>query len=132
MPVYFFHLQTPSRFERDEVGLDCADLEAAYLQACHAMPGLTADFLRDGRNPMEHAFEIADAEGSVLLELPFTELVRHGRRPARPQAAVLASLSHAERAYDLVVSVRQQIETLSREMQISREWLAQTRAMMPE
>ena len=128
MPLYFFHLRSRSRYERDEEGLDCADLETAYMAACDAMPGLAADLLREGRNPMEHAFEVADAEGSPLLELPFTEMVRDGRRPVRPSTR---ALSQVERAHDLVTSMHQQIETLHKEMQASREWLADVHTASP-
>ena len=116
--MFFFHLRAPGTFERDEEGLQCPDFETAYLEAYRAIPDLTAEFIRQGRDPMDLAFE-----------MPFTELVRGEPKAPRPHPEALKGLSQVERAYDLVASVKYQIEKLQKEMQVSREWLKHTRGL---
>jgi hypothetical protein len=87
MPRYFFHLDTPRGLERDDIGLDFAGPDDAYLEACRAIPELTADILRDRGRPTDCTFLIADEAGDILLQIPFTELVA-GR--ARANASALA------------------------------------------
>ena len=129
MPMFFFHLRAPGTFERDEEGLQCPDFETAYLEAYRAIPDLTAEFIRQGRDPMDLAFEITDADDQLLFEMPFTELVRGEPKAPRPHPEALKGLSQVERAYDLVASVKYQIEKLQKEMQVSREWLKHTRGL---
>lgn len=130
MPLFFFHLRTPKGFERDDTGLECADLEAAYLEAYQSIPELSAEFFRHGRNPMEYVFEITDVMGTLLFEMPFTETLRERGRPPRPHPEGPHPLSQAERVHSLVTSVRQQVEQLQKEMRASREWLNSTRAAL--
>lgn len=81
MPLYFFHLRTPAGLEPDEVGLECPSVEVAYLEACRTMPGMAAELVHQGWNPMHRAFEIADARGALLLEVPFGEILHdEGKR----------------------------------------------------
>ncbi len=132
MPMFFFHLRAPEGLERDEIGLDCPDFEAAYLEAYGSIPELTADLIRRGRNPMECAFEIEDAEGKLLITLPFMERVQQKpNRPSQRHVEAMRAATQLERAYGLAEAVREQVQALHREMQASREWLASTRTMIP-
>ena len=42
MPRYFFHLRTAAGLEDDELGLEFPGLEAAYLDACRAIPEMAS------------------------------------------------------------------------------------------
>ncbi|KQO86240.1 hypothetical protein ASF36_25040 [Methylobacterium sp. Leaf90] len=75
MPVFFFDVRWSMGLEADQVGLDLASAELAYLEACKAIPGLTAELLSVGDNPRDYSFEIADEAGRVLWRIPFTEPV---------------------------------------------------------
>lgn len=96
MPWFYFHLRGPKSLERDEVGLELASVEAAYLGAYRAIPGMSADLIHEKANPFHYAFEIADASGRLLMELPFTEFLDRGRRPAPPSPADLFRKGRAE------------------------------------
>jgi hypothetical protein len=85
MPLFRFHLRSLAGLEHDDIGLECPDLETAYLEACHTIPEMAVDLVRKGVNPMSHAFEITDAAGQVLLKVPFAERLRDGRPPRRPK-----------------------------------------------
>ena len=48
MPRFFIDTSDQDRFVRDEVGIDCADLEAAKAAAVDALPDMARDVLPDG------------------------------------------------------------------------------------
>ncbi len=76
MPRFYFHLLSIDGRQRDDIGFDFADAEAAYLEAYRTIPAIAADMLEKGHDPMGAAFEIADERGRVLFQIPFTERVR--------------------------------------------------------
>ncbi|AWN40759.1 DUF6894 family protein [Methylobacterium durans] len=67
MPWFYFHLRTPAGLERDDVGLDLIGIEAAYLDACRAIPTLTTELLAKKTDPWRCRFEIADAAVIVAM-----------------------------------------------------------------
>jgi hypothetical protein len=88
MQLFRFHVRSLLGLERDDTGLEFPDLETAYLEAYLTIPEIAADLVREGRNPMLHAFEITDATGQKLIEVPFSERLKDGRplqRPGRPK-----------------------------------------------
>ncbi|AWN37755.1 DUF6894 family protein [Methylobacterium radiodurans] len=80
MPVFYFDVRARGRLEADETGLELASAEAAYLEACAAIPGLTADLLRTGEHPCGYALVVADEAGRLLFEIPFHEILGRSRR----------------------------------------------------
>jgi hypothetical protein len=70
MPVFFFDWCARGCLEADEAGLELASAEAAYLEACSAIPGLTAELLRFGDHPKGYAFVVTDEVGRVLFKIP--------------------------------------------------------------
>ena len=96
MPHFFFDLFTSKHFERDAEGLPFDSLEAAYLSASQAAVDISIDMLRERKDPSGYRFEVRDSDGQVVLELPFSEVLRAGRTakpPALPgQAQLQASL----------------------------------------
>lgn len=89
MPLFRFHLRTLTGTELDETGLEFPNLEAAYLEACRSIPSMITDFVQAGLNPLAYVFEITDAAGQVLIEVPFTERLRDGQPPSRPKRSRL-------------------------------------------
>jgi hypothetical protein len=83
MAHYFFNLLAPGRSSRDEIGTDLPNAEAAYLQACDTALELSFEMLRERQDPSRHAFEVTDAEGQVVFEIPFAEVTRPKDRPPR-------------------------------------------------
>lgn len=81
MPWFYFHLRSPNGLERDDSGLEFPGVEAAYLEACHTVPGMSADLAYQKVDPTRYAFEISDAGGRLLMEVPFTEVLDRGCRP---------------------------------------------------
>lgn len=79
--LYFFHLKTPKQLERDDVGIVCENLEAAYLTVCRTIPDVAGDVLRERQNPMECSYIIADEKGMTMFEVPFFELVASMNKP---------------------------------------------------
>ncbi|KAB1076114.1 DUF6894 family protein [Methylobacterium planeticum] len=80
MPRFFLHFKTPIETHRDEEGSVFPSLEDAYLDVCDAIPDIAADLWRSAlraRNddPIRCSFEIADAQGRILMEVPFAEIL---------------------------------------------------------
>jgi hypothetical protein len=111
MPQFFFHLRTPCGLERDAFGLERPSLEAAYLEACRTIPDLCVDLMNEGTAPLACAFLICDADGAELIEVPFSEQLHDGRRPARPAPAPepLACMAEVAKGRRLVAEMRAQI-----------------------
>jgi len=80
MPLFFFHLRTPSCLEEDELGLELDDVETAYLDACRAFPPMATDLLDCGHEPLGCSFEITNGAGELLMEVPFSEAISAKRR----------------------------------------------------
>ena len=119
MPHFFFHLRTPEGLDWDEIGLSMDSLDAAYLEACETIPEMSVDFVRRGLSPLPYAFEIADADGKRLMEVPFSERLRDGRPPRRPDQK-----QHARRsAEEIAATLAAAHETAER----AREVLARAR-----
>lgn len=127
MPQFYFHLRTPAGLEQDESGLELAGVEVAYLEACHTVPALSCELAREGANPSRYAFEIADATGALLMEVPFFEVLERGRKPISPQMA--ASFRRAattmERTANLISSIGEEQATL-------RATLTETKRLLAE
>uniref|UniRef100_UPI003013BEFA DUF6894 family protein n=1 Tax=Methylobacterium nigriterrae TaxID=3127512 RepID=UPI003013BEFA len=84
MPRFFFHLRTPDGLQWNEDGLQLVNLETAYLDACRAIPAMAAELIGRGQLPMRYAFEITDADGQLLMEVPFSEVLDKSRKRRRP------------------------------------------------
>lgn len=129
MPYFYCHLHGPCGCERDEVGLEFSGLEAVYLDVCRAILDMSADLARSGHDPMPYAFEIVDAAGVLLMEVPFREMLSKGRPPGRHRAPLSPSALQADvvRARDLRASVAAAIADLADTMRISQALVARSR-----
>lgn len=97
MPHFFFHLITPDRIERDEIGLHLPTSVAACREARHAIPLVSAELIENGCDPMRCRFRIEDAAGREIAVVPFADLVHRApaRGPRFRSASALQRLAHA-------------------------------------
>ncbi|WP_336491110.1 DUF6894 family protein [Methylobacterium nigriterrae] len=132
MPRYYFHLRTPDGLQWDEEGVPFAGLEAAYLDACRTIPAMTAELQRTGTRPRQllcYVFEIADAEGQFLMEVPFAEVLDKWRKPSRPPASKQKMRAEMQRTERLIAAVQQERNALYVTLSQTHALLARLRAL---
>jgi len=83
MPQFFFHFYDGESRASDDVGLEFASAEQAYLEAVASAGAMWPELLTARCNPLNCAFEIADSKGQILFHVPFEELVEACARPAQ-------------------------------------------------
>jgi hypothetical protein len=128
MPWFYFHLRGPEGLERDDIGLELANVEAAYLGACQSVPGMSAELIFETANPMRYAFEITDASGGLLMEVPFTEVLDRGRKPTAPRSALRRrGAAEMVRTARLISSLEEQRAALQITLAETRRLLALSR-----
>ena len=129
MPHFHCHLHGPAGCEHDEVGLEFADLDAVYLDVCRAIRDMSADFARSGHDPMPYAFEIVDAAGARLMDVPFREMLSKGDAPHRgaPPVSPIVLRAGIVRAEQLREAIVAEIANLAETMRQSRALVARSR-----
>ena len=127
MPRYYFHLNRPDGLDRDDIGLELPNLEAAYLGAFEAILPMTVDLTRRNENPRRYAFEIADETGTVLLDVPFSEFLDRGRRPTAPQRQPRRAGAEAARTVELIAAIGRERDALTATLAETRRLLAAAR-----
>ena len=106
MAQYFFNLHCPKGSSNDELGTELPDAEAAYLEACDTALEMSFEMLRERQDPSRHAFEVTDAEGRVIFEIPFAEVTRPAARTL-PFAEVHSSIKrHQKRATTTIAELK--------------------------
>ena len=123
MPQYFFHLRSPEGRSHDDIGVELSDTETAYLEAHRAALDISMEMLREHRDPSRHRFEITDADGQLMFDLPFTEVMRPSR-PLGPAGRIHANLRLRQQRTAKIVS------ELRGEFDHTRSLLAETRALL--
>ncbi len=78
MPHFFFNYISDGATFVDDIGTEFSSLEAAYLDACETALALAFEKLRERHNPANDAFEIVDDERNLLMQVPFSEVLRPG------------------------------------------------------
>ena len=75
MPRFFFHIRSNGNTRsRDDLGLDFSSVETACTEALHAAQDLKRVFAARGEDPRDHALEVENETGNVVLHLPFSEI----------------------------------------------------------
>jgi hypothetical protein len=75
MPRYFFHIRsTDQGRSHDELGLDFPSVATAYSEALRAARDLEGVFAARGQDPRDHAIEVTDESGQIVLYLSFSEI----------------------------------------------------------
>ncbi len=86
MPHFFFDLHSPTDIEIDETGLHFDALEIAYIDVCRAIIDISAEMMKEQRDPQRFVFSIRDRDGRVVFEVPFREVLQPGLTiPPPPQ-----------------------------------------------
>src|SRR5262249_24319300 len=99
------------------------DAEAAYLEACRTILDMSFEMLRSRIDPSRYAFEIADADGALIFELPFSEVLRPAHH-AQPAGDLHASIRrHQQRATAVTAELKTNFDR-------TRLLLADTRALL--
>ncbi|KQO44977.1 DUF6894 family protein [Methylobacterium bullatum] len=108
MTQFYFHLRGPDGLDCDDTGLDLVSVEAAYLEAFKAVPGMSSDLASNAENPIRYGFEITDARGTILMVLPFAEVLDHGRKRSKQPSKLRFRKGRAEmrRTAGLIVELR--------------------------
>jgi len=81
MARYYLHINNGGGYSEDSEGQELADLDAARAAAIEGVRSLLSEEARQGQLDLSGRIEIADAEGNILLIVPFSdavELRRHG------------------------------------------------------
>ena len=124
MARYFFHLVAPNESNKDELGTELPNAEAAYMAACDTALELSFEMLRERRDPSRHAFEVTDSEGRVIFEIPFAEVTRPRDRTP-PFGEIHASIQrHQERAIRAVSELKVNVSRAQSLLTSTRELLA--------
>ncbi len=128
MPRFYFHLRTPNGTEPDEIGLDLDGVEDAYLDAYASIPSMMPDMLRQKASPYQYAFEIMDASGNLLMEVPFAEVLDRARKPPPQQRARWRNAqAEVERTMRLIAGVQEEQQALQATLSETMRLLAATR-----
>ncbi|MBY2910117.1 DUF6894 family protein [Rhizobium leguminosarum] len=78
MPRFFFHILTRTNIIRDEEGTDLTDLGAARSEAIKDARGMMSTAIREGKDISHRQIEICNADGNMLLKVPFSEAYEPG------------------------------------------------------
>ncbi len=125
MPRYYFHLIDQHGRSADDEGADYPDLEHAYLEAWNTALEMSFEMLRLRADPHRHRFEIADAQGGVLADLTFNEVLRPTGMDL--PAAGVSIQGRTRRESD---RGRRLAGELALEVQAARQTLKETRAVL--
>ena len=123
MPLFYFHLTVSGERSPDDLGVEFESVEAAYLDAFATAREMWSELLQRREDPTTHCFEICNADGELLLTLPFTEVLEAGQKPMRPSQAINASKNLIEKTRALTAALIQQIEHTRAVIEITRQTL---------
>ena len=88
MSLFYFNLVTPFERSEDQLGIEFLSLDMAYLDACQAALEISVEALRRRQDPSGFRFEVLDVDRRLVLNLPFSEVLRPGGagrlKPAEP------------------------------------------------
>ena len=76
MPHFFFNYISGGATSVDDIGTEFCSLETAYLDTCGAALAIAFEKLRTRQDPTTDSFEIIDDEKNVLMQVPFSEVLR--------------------------------------------------------
>lgn len=76
MPRFFFNYTSGGTTFADQVGTEFPSLEEAYLDTYESVLSIAFEKLRMRQDPSSDAFEITDHNHDVLIQIPFSEVLR--------------------------------------------------------
>jgi len=131
LPRFYFHLRGPREaLSQDELGVVFPDVETAYLEADRAVSDLAREMIKKGRNPRSYAFEITNASGELLLELPFSETLdrQMGRGAANLHRTRRVTTERAERMMRLTSEVAEQTKAAQENLRRAQDLMNSLRS----
>ena len=75
MARYYLHIVNGGGYSEDPEGQELTDLEAARTAAIEGVRSMLSEEARQGQLDLAGRIEIADADGNILLSVPFSEAV---------------------------------------------------------
>ncbi|NHT78579.1 hypothetical protein G8E10_23020 [Rhizobiaceae bacterium CRRU44] len=78
MPIFHLNISTRTTVIPDEEGSELADLDAARREAIMDARALMSAAILQGRDISHRQIEICDADGDLLMEVPFSEAYELG------------------------------------------------------
>lgn len=75
MAHFFLHINNGGGYSEDTEGQELEDLDAARAAAIEGVRSLLSEEARQGQLDLSGKIEIADADGNILLVVPFSEAV---------------------------------------------------------
>jgi len=76
MPLFFFDFSSGGTVVADDIGTEFPSLEEAYLDACQSALEMSFEKLRIRNDPNLDSVEILDARRQLLMEVPFSDVLR--------------------------------------------------------
>ena len=120
MTRYYFHLWTRDEYVMDEIGVELAGADDAYLEAVHGAREITIELLRESRSPARYRFDVVDNCGRLIHSLMFSEAL------GQPLANISGAgfLAGASRGYKLAGDLAREIATARQNLQTCRDLIA--------
>lgn len=87
MSRFYFGLRAAGTLSPDDEGLEFRNVEEAYLEAFRAAREMWPELLIKRSDPRDFAFEISDQHGTLVMVVPFTEVLEACAAPVRPATA---------------------------------------------
>ncbi len=75
MARYFLHINNGGGYSEDPEGQECANLDAARAAAIEGVRSMLSEEARHGQLDLSGEIRIADAQGNILLVVPFSDAV---------------------------------------------------------
>lgn len=132
---FFFAIEGGVEPSPDEFGSEFDSLEAAYIEGCRAALEISMEMLRDRLDPNSLRFEISGADGRILVELPFAEVLRPAARRQRPETVTPALLRLRQQASErrrLVIELASTLDLTTSTMATTRGILDRSRRQSGE
>lgn len=121
MARYYFHLWNGSKFEIDDVGVELAVAEHAYLEACTAAREIARDLARTHEDAAPYTYLVLDQRGRTVFEVPFAEVLAPEVK-TQPKA----SLEQQRRRSRILAG------ELAAEVERARRTIAQSKALVSQ
>jgi hypothetical protein len=131
MPLYFFHLVSPTEHCPDDLGSDLPNTEQAYLEVYQAALDISFEMLRLRQDPSHLRFEVTNNAGEILFDLPFSEALHPKSRAASPTSLHENLRRNFNRQRELTTEIREQFKQAMSTIGATRDLLARAAAIMP-
>ena len=127
MPRFFYDFFDGDAWHEDDVGLDLASAEQAYLEAFDGARSMWPDLIEARRDPRRCVFEVRAAGRELLFRFDFTETLESCRLPAvrrLPVTSIALQLAETHRVASAIrADMRTTLEDVHRLLGQSKELL---------